>query len=170
MNAILIVCLVSLVTAAALAVLVRRLRGGRRPGLHTNPAGISARRYRPMERLLDRAEEAFVAAHAGSVRRFRAERRRIFRSYLRSLERDFASVCGAIRLLLVHSRHDRPDLAAALMRREARFASAVFAVRCRLLLHAAGIGTVDVRNLLGALDDARAELGNLVPAPAGAAA
>jgi hypothetical protein len=170
MNAILIVCLVSLVTAAAMAALVRRFRANRRPGLHIDPAGISARRYGPMERLLDPADEAFVAAHSGSLRRFRAERRRIFQCYLRSLERDFASVCGAIRLILVHSGQDRPELASALMRREIRFALAVFAVRCRLLLYVAGIGHVDVRGVLGALDDVRAELGNLVPVAAGVAA
>ena len=48
------------------------------------------------------------------------------------------------------------------------FAFAVFSVRCRLLLHAAGIGTVDVRRLVAALDDVRSELGGLLPAASAA--
>lgn len=135
-------------------------------------ARISAARYRPMERLLDAREEAFVASHAdrGTVRRFRAQRRKVFRGYLRSLERDFGRVCGAIRLVLAHSDTDRPELATALMRQQATFAAAVLAVRARLWLHAAGIGTVDVRDLVGALDTMRAELGRLAPLPAASAA
>lgn len=172
MNAILIVCVVMLAMVAALALLLGRFKGDHKPGMIGDPARISASRYRPMERLLDPAEEAFIAGHAGraALRRFRAERRRIFRAYLRSLERDFGSLCGAVRLLLVHSERDRADLASALMRREARFAIAVFNVRCRLVLHAAGIGHVDVGALVGALSEVRADLAKLVPAPAGAAA
>lgn len=167
-----IACLACLAVAGVLMVLVGRFgrarKGGARPGL----ARISAERYRPMARLLDPADEEFLARcqDSAAVRRFRAERRRIFRRYLRSLERDFGAICAAIRMILAHAEEDRPDLASALMRRETRFALALFNVRCRLLLHAAGIGRVDVRGLVAALDEMRAELGRLVPAPAAAAA
>ncbi|HWQ55934.1 MAG TPA: hypothetical protein VN442_19755 [Bryobacteraceae bacterium] len=173
MNAIwLIAFLTCMAVAVTLLALLRKFERARNGGVQPNLAKISAARYRPMARLLDPAEEAFLAQHAdrGTIRRFRAERRRIFRGYLRSLERDFGSICGGIRLVLVHSPEDRPDLAAALMRREAGFAMALFSVHCRLILHAAGIGTVDVRDLVGALDAMRLELGNLVPNAATAAA
>jgi hypothetical protein len=135
-------------------------------------ARISAARYRPMERLLDAREEAFVASHAdrATVRHFRAQRRKVFRGYLRSLERDFGRVCAGIQLVLAHSETDRPELASALMKQQATFAVTVLAVRARLLLHAAGVGTVDVRDLVSALDSMRAELGRLAPMPAHSAA
>jgi hypothetical protein len=125
-----------------------------------------------MQRLLDPAEEAFVAQHAdrAAVRRFRAQRRKIFRGYLCSLERDFDKICGAIRLALVDSRQDRPELAGALMKQQARFALATTMVRGRLMLHAAGIGTVDARALIGSLEAMRSELGQLVPLAAPSAA
>lgn len=173
MNAIwLISCLTCLAVAVTLLALQRRFASVSRCGPLPDLAKISAARYRPMARLLDPTEEAFLASHEGrgAIRRFRAERRRIFRGYLRSLERDFGSICGAIRLLLVNSQVDRPDLASALIRREANFALAMFSVRCRLIMHAAGIGTVDVRDLVGALDAMRIELGTLVPNAVPAAA
>jgi hypothetical protein len=157
----------------ALLLLVRRLGGVPEPLPDADClARISPARYRPMERLLDPAEEAFVEAAAGrsAARHFRSQRRRIFRCYLRSLERDFGKTCAAVRFLLAHSETDRPELASALMKQQATFAMAVFAVRVRLLLHAAGVGTVDVRGLVGALDTMRAELGRMAPVTSGAAA
>lgn len=166
-----IVALNCLALAVALVALLRKFRT-RNAGLRPDLASISAKRYRPMARLLDSEEEAWVSSRLGraAVSRFRAERRRIFRGYLRSLERDFGGICAAIRLMLAHSEQDRPELAAALMRQEAAFAFAVFSVRCRLMLHAAGIGTVDVRRLVGALDQVRAELGSLTPVAGASAA
>lgn len=165
-----VVALSCLALLAAMVALLRRFRRTPDAGLRPDLASISAARYRPMARLLDPAEEAFVASRLdrAAVGRFRADRRRVFRGYLRSLERDFGGLCAAVRLLLAHSEQDRPELAAALMRREAGFAFAVFSVRCRLLLHAAGIGTVDVRRLVAALDDVRSELGGLLPAASAA--
>src|SRR5512138_3272273 len=53
-------------------------------------------KYRPMERLLQRDDFRFLASQPGFSprlgRRFRRERRRIFRAYFRSLKRDFAQV------------------------------------------------------------------------------
>ena len=165
--------LVTLVLCVALLFLVRRLGRSVQPGLEGEwLARLSAERYRPMERLLDPAEEAFLAARAdaGMVRRFRAQRRRIFRRYLQSLDRDFGKICAAIRMVLAHSQQDRPELAMALVKQEAVFALALLAVRGRLLLHAAGIGTVDVRGLVTTMDAMRRELSQLVPVSVGAAA
>jgi hypothetical protein len=165
--------LICLALCLALAVLLTRMGRASRVGAPGDClARISATRYRPMQRLLDPAEEAFVAQHAdkAAVRRFRAQRRRVFRGYLCSLERDFDKTCGAIRLVLVDSHQDRPELAAALMKQQARFVLATALVRGRLWLHAAGIGTVDARGLVGSLEAMCSELGQLVPAAAPSAA
>src|SRR5437764_10198999 len=59
-------------------------------------------RYRPMYRLLDESDCGFVAAGFpgnSHLRRFRAERRSLFRVYLRNLGADHARIVGAIRSL-----------------------------------------------------------------------
>jgi hypothetical protein len=168
----LIACLFLLAVAGVLMVLLGRFGRARKGGARPALARISAERYRPMARLLDPADEEFLARcqERSAIRRFRSQRRRIFRGYLRSLERDFGAICASIRLILAHSEMDRPDLASALMRRETGFAMALFSVRCRLLLHAAGVGAVDVHGLVAALDEMRGELGKLTPAASAAAA
>src|SRR5437588_9808716 len=78
-----------------------------------------AARYRPMFRLLDESDCGFIASGfpgRSNLRRFRAERRSLFRVYLRNLGADHARIVGAIRDLLVQSQLDRPDLAKALFR------------------------------------------------------
>jgi hypothetical protein len=122
-------------------------------------------KYKPMARLLTEGDYKFVADQPGftpkTLRKLRAERRRIFRSYLRSLVRDFQRLHMAARMLLIYSPVDRPDLAAALLRQRITFSLAVLAVEFRLGLHALGVGTVDVRALLGALETMRANIGAL---------
>ena len=72
---------------------------------------LSLEKYRPMERLLQEGDFRFLAAQPGFSprlgRRFRTERRRIFRGYLRNLRMDFARLSLALRVLIVHSVEDR---------------------------------------------------------------
>ncbi len=162
-----------LLLALAVAVLLRRLAAPRVCCEGEWMDRVSGARYRPMERLLDPAEEAWLrrrAADRSAMRRFRAERRRLFRAYLRGLESDFRKLSAAVKLLLVEAGEDRPELAVALLKRQATFTLGLAGVRFRLALHAAGLGTVDVRELVTALDALRAEAGRLVPAPAAAPA
>ncbi len=133
--------------------------------------GFSAERYGPMERLLGDSDLTFLAGqpgyHPSMAERLRAARRSAFRRYLKSLRRDFHRLHKAARLLLLHSPVDRPDLAAALIRQKAAFEWAVMAVEVRLVLHAAGFGTVEARGLVDALVAMRAQLGPVaVPAAA----
>lgn len=120
---------------------------------------FSVAKYRPMERLFLQDDYEFLAAQPGSkreiVRRLQAERRRIFHRYLRALGRDFDRLLWAAKALVVHSAEDRPDLAKVLLRQTLMFDYALGVTHCRLVLQGFGIGTVDVRPLVGALDAMR---------------
>jgi hypothetical protein len=123
---------------------------------------LSLEKYRPMERLLQEQDFRFLATQPGFSpqlgRRFRTERRRIFRGYLRNLKKDFGRVSLAFRILIVHSVEDRGDLAASLVRLRLMFAVGMLAVEGRLLLHAAGLGTVDVSGLVASLETMQGQM------------
>jgi hypothetical protein len=94
----------------------------------------------------------------------RSERRKVFRGYLACLSRDFSLVGAALRLMMMYSAQDRPDLAGILYKQQALFAFGMLAVQWRLALHTCGLGTVDVRGLVGAMESMRLELRQMVPA------
>jgi hypothetical protein len=123
---------------------------------------FSVEKYRPMERLLQEADFRFLAVQRGFSpqmgRRFRVERRRLFRGYLRNLKKDFGRVSLACQMLIVHSAEDRADLAKGLLRQRLLFALGMLAIEARLLLHFAGIGTVEVRGLVESLGTMQAQL------------
>jgi hypothetical protein len=137
---------------------------------HSVPAELLSQdslvdRYRPMFRLLDESDCEFIAAGfpgSSELRRFRAERRSLFRVYLRNLGADHARIVGAIRDLLVQSQLDRPDLAKALYRCQLMFALAMISVEFKLGLHALGIGTVDVRSMVAAVEGLQLQLQDMV--------
>jgi hypothetical protein len=135
---------------------------------------LSLEKYRPMERLLRNDDFLFLAAQpgfsSGLGRRFRSERRRIFRGYLRNLRKDFGRVAAAFHVLIVHSVEDRADLAAGLLRQRLLFAFAMLAVEARLALHAAGVGTVDVSGLVESLETMQRQIRILLTPPQTAAA
>lgn len=128
----------------------------------------SVNKYQPMQRLLSEDDYRFLASQKGvdgrMIRRLRSERRKIFREYLHLLKRDFSRLEAAVRLFAAHSAEDRPDLAKALLRQRWMFTRAVLAAECRLVLHGLGVGTVDVRGLVGSLDAMRIQLGQFAVA------
>lgn len=122
-------------------------------------------RYRPMLRLLDESDCEFVAAGfpgGSELRRFRADRRSLFRVYLRNLGADHARIVGAMRNLIVESQLDRPDLVKLLYRCQCMFALAMISVEFKLFLHALGVGTVDVRSLVAAVEGLQLQLQDMV--------
>ena len=138
---------------------------------HSIPAEIlsqncPADRYRPMYRLLDESDCAVIRAaspgNSGMLREFRAGRRALFRSYLRDLAADHARIVGAIRNMLIDSHLDRASLAKELFRCQLMFAMAMLSVEARLVLHTAGIGTVDARSLVGAVERLHSQLQDMV--------
>jgi hypothetical protein len=113
---------------------------------------ISPDRYRPMLRLLSDDDLAFVSTNPQLSKTLRSRRRELFRGYLNCLTRDYARLLGGVRQIMVQADMDRPDLARELAKNRALFAIAICRVEYRLALHAAGIGTVDVSALVGAME------------------
>lgn len=135
---------------------------------------LSIERYRPMARLLDGGDMEFLRSQPGftprMLHRLRSQRCQIFRGYLRCLQGDFGRVSSAIKLVMLQSQHDRPDLAAALIRHQLTFATGMMMAYCRLTLFQWGLGQVNVGSLVKSFDHMRLELRTLIPAavPAGA--
>jgi hypothetical protein len=135
---------------------------------------LSVERYRPMMRLLDDRDLEFLRSQPGfspgMATRLRIQRRQIFQGYLRCLEGDFQRVCMALKVLMLQSRHDRPDLASALVRHQVTFALTMASVNVRVFLYRWGLGGVDVSALVKSFDAMRLELRGLAPSAAGAMA
>jgi hypothetical protein len=161
------VALTCLMIAAGFVGVFRKFLAGRcaSPLIREGAAEVFTGRYRPMERLLDPQDQEFLAAQPGvaaaTIRRFRASRRRLFRQYLACLSKDYNCLCAAIKTLMAETAQDRPDLAALLLQHRLRFTLGLMRAEFHLALHAAGVGTVDVRHLIDALNGMRLELNSL---------
>jgi hypothetical protein len=174
------VLLISTVVTAALilaTVLVFRRLGSADRSLPVTAQWIdelSTDSYRPMARLLDSRDIEFLRSQAGYTRKMeaklRAQRCQIFRGYLRCLDLDFKRVCTALKLVLVQSAQDRPDLSAVLVHHRIMFVSGLLAAHFRLFLYRWGICTVDVTPLVQIFDVMRIELRTLVPSTMSACA
>jgi hypothetical protein len=131
---------------------------------------LSPERYRPMMHLLDDDDFEFLQAQPGftpgMARSLRAQRCRLFRGYLRTLSEDFGRVVMALKLILLCSTHDRPELASALIAQQVKFAMNLAGVHVRLFLYRWDLCRVDVSGLMGIFDSMRLELQALVPANA----
>ncbi len=116
---------------------------------------FSATKYRPMARLLSEDDIRFLESqpgfHPSMIRTLRRDRRRVFRSYLRSLRRDFNRLYVTAKQAALYS--DPADgLAPAILRQRLAFYQASLLVEVRLALYTAGIGTVDVAPLIAAVE------------------
>jgi hypothetical protein len=102
--------------------------------------------------------------------KLRKQRCQVFRGYLRCLNSDFQRVCMALKIVMAQSEQDRPDLAGILMHQQLLFATGMLSIYGRLLLYRWGLCNVDVTSMVRIFDGMRAELCNLVPSAAAAAA
>jgi hypothetical protein len=129
---------------------------------------LSVDRYRPMLRMLDEQDFRLLRTQPGftpdMAERVRLQRCRIFRQYLGSLNSDFQQVVLALKMVMVQSSEDRPDLARVLVRMQILFALGVVLIRLRLFLYRWGLAKVDVSPLLGMFDFVREKLRVLAPA------
>jgi len=126
-----------------------------------------ADRYRPMLRLLSDTDLDFAAENPILRSKVRAQRREIFRDYLRCLTKDYARLLFGLRGLMVEAAADRPDLAKALAKNRMMFAWALCRIEFHLQLHALGVGKVDVTGLVGALDALRGVVNVMTPVAEG---
>ena len=167
-----------LLTAGLVTVLVSLFRIAGTPRNVTESldalGDLSTERYRPMMRLLDGSDQAFLRSQSGYTpalaARLRKEHCQAFRGYLKCLQTDFQAVCWAIKTLMVQSQTDRPDLASLLLRSQVSFGLGVLQLRVRVTLYSAGIGTVSVGDLLKHFDGMQLELRSLTPAAMSSAA
>ena len=131
---------------------------------------LSIERYRPMMHLLDGGDAEFLRSQPGftpgMAAKLRIERCQVFRGYLRCLRTDFQRVCAALKLLMLHSRDDRPDLAGVLVHQQLMFECGLVLVGFRLFLYRFGVCGVDVTDLVKIFDLMRLELRRLVPVTA----
>lgn len=132
-------------------------------------SGISAERYEPMLRLLDEKDFRFLKRQPGFTpameARLRAQRYRVFLAYLRNLQEDFEAVSSALKFIMVHEGHDRPDLCTTLLRAQLAFAGGLALARLRAYSWRLGFGRVDVRGLLGAFGGIEWQMRSLIPDP-----
>jgi len=130
--------------------------------------GLSIERYRPMLRLLDGEDFQFLRTQPGFTSQLEAELRiqryKTFREYLGQLDDDFKRTCRALKVVLVQSKYDRPELASLLVQNQMTFAYGMMMARFQLVCYRYGVGTVDVTCLLKLFDGMRLELRTLVPA------
>jgi hypothetical protein len=165
----------ALAAAGLLAYLVRKISGGSRlPVTAAWIEDLSLERYRPMLRMLDDSDIDFLRSQPGftpgMASKLRTQRAKIFRGYLKNLESDFARVCSAIKMIMLQSNHDRPELANSLLRRQVAFACAMLSARALVLFYRMGVCGVDVTRLVRLFDSTRLELRTLAPVSTPAAA
>ena len=129
---------------------------------------LSVDRYQPMTRLLGEEDLRFLQSRSGSnataLAEFRRQRCEVFQSYLRCLHSDFQRVCMALKIIMVQSRYDRPELARVLIHSQRAFVFGLMMVEVRVLFYRWGLANVEVGSLLSLFDAARLELRTLVPA------
>jgi hypothetical protein len=111
-----------------------------------------------MLRLLSDEDLDFAAANNALRRTLKSNRRKLFRTYLRCLTRDYGYLLAGIRSAMAGSAADRPDLARALARNRALFAVAVYKVEVRLALHSLGVGKIEIAGLVEAFEGLRAQV------------
>ena len=165
-----VVVVLAATLAYFIASLVRRSHPDRGRSDQSMPAELDAdslerfsiETYRPMERLFDEADFEFLASQPGYdpsiARKLRAERRRIFRGYLRCLIGDFNELVHLAQLATVHSSEDRPDLASAIFRVRLNFFWNVAAAEVRLALAPLPLGSIHAERLIGCVTSLRDDL------------
>jgi hypothetical protein len=131
---------------------------------HTDTVLPDADRYRPMLRLLSDADLDFAGASPVLRGKIRANRRELFRGYLRCMTKDYAGLLSGLRRMMVESGVERPDLAKALAKNRLMFGLALCRLEIHLQLHVLGIGKVDVSGLVEALDALRGAVSVMTPA------
>lgn len=154
-----------LIPAGAILLLLRKQTGRSSQTGLLDEEELSWRHFRPLDRLLDPADFAFLRRSgmpAQRIRKLRCDRRRIYGSCLRSLRQEFNLVYRTLNLVLVESPQDRPELAAHLARQRVTFYRNLALAEFRLLLHRCGVARMPAIDLVAPLEALQAQLQRLV--------
>ncbi len=81
---------------------------------------------------------------------------------------DFERICTAIRVLMLNSKCDRPDLASTLIQSQIMFTLAMTNLRIRVFFYGLGWCEGDASEVFRIFDAMRIELRNFVPSAAAA--
>jgi hypothetical protein len=150
--------------AGLLWVLTRMILRRRRSSatLGSDETGFSLDRYQPMARLLAEEDLVFLKSQPGYRpeigKRWKRERRRIFRLYLAELKVDFRRLHAHARELVAASGADSAALVEVLMKQQVTFMMATTALEFRLALQQAGVGRVDITPLIELVEAMRMDL------------
>ncbi len=141
--------------------------------LRTNSTALTAipgvEHYRPMLRLLDERDFQYLAESgcpADVIRKARSNRRTVFRRYLRSLVKDYSRLLAGLRMRILMSEVERPDLLRAVAVNRFLLIRSLLQIEFHLALHVIGIGKVDVSGLLQSIETLKAVSASLPPAAA----
>jgi hypothetical protein len=121
-------------------------------------------KYEPLRRLFDETDFKLVGALPQGpklVSRFRANRIRICRGYVDGLARDFSWASNVIKVLMIRSDTDRPDLAAILLKQRFVFTLALISLEYRLVLYRFGLNALNMSVFIGPFESLRKELRSL---------
>lgn len=125
-------------------------------------AGFSLERYQPMGRLLAEEDLVFLKSQPGyrpeMGKRWKRERRRIFRLYLAELKTDFRRLHAHARELVAGSGADSAVLVEVLMKQQLTFLLATTALEFRLALQRIGVGKLDITPLIELVETMRLDL------------
>lgn len=115
-----------------------------------------------MDRLLRGEDQHFLRMQPGwngrKEKNLRKARIGILRAYVHQLAADFNKICKAIKLLMVTSEVDRPDLAGLLMKQKFLLVVGMISVEFKLTLYGFGWRSVDVQDLMGTLETMRSHV------------
>jgi hypothetical protein len=125
-------------------------------------AQFSLDRYQAMAELFSEDDLVFLQAQRGYRRemgaRWKRERRRIFRLYLRELKNDFRRLHAQAREIAAHAGAESAGVVEMLMKQQVIFLRATTALEIRLALQAMGIGKVDIAPFMRLIEQMRADL------------
>ena len=126
---------------------------------------FSARSYRPMERLLNGEDFAFLSRQPGFdmalYRKFRKDRLQIFRQYMTRLIVDFNRLHLIARLLVAQADQDQSDLLAKLIWLRVKFWGAALEAESRYFLCCIGVRSLTVRSLVLKLEELSSQVAEL---------
>lgn len=131
------------------------------------PPKIEAKpmRLRPALRLFSEADFEYMARQPGYrpeiARQLRAERAKIFATYLKQMGREFERLHHSLRMLTLEAAADRPEISRALLEQQVLFSLYMAKARMRLALFRLGVKPVETQGLVDMLDRMQVQVNQL---------